>query len=213
MTTPSPWTLGSVTTRRSTWRPSIVRPTRPSCGMRRSAMSRSAMILMRETTPATIRFGTVVASVSTPSMRIRTRTRSSARRVGLGLEVDVGGAALGGLGDDRVDELDDRRVVGGLAQVDDLLELGARRVLLDRLGDRVLEAVHARDQRVDVLAPRRPPAGRRSRSSARCRRPRARSPGRPSRPAACARRRRRPAPRRSAWRRPRSAGWRPPCRP
>ena len=32
MTTPSPWTLGSVTTRRSTWRLSIVSPTRPSWG-------------------------------------------------------------------------------------------------------------------------------------------------------------------------------------
>ena len=40
-----------------------------------------------------------------------------------GLEVDVGGALLDALGDDRVHELDDRRVVGGLAQVDDL---GAR---------------------------------------------------------------------------------------
>ena len=111
------------------------------------------MILMRETTPGTIFLGTVVASVSTPSTRIRTRI-SRARppgRVGLGLVVDVGGAALGRLRDDRVHELDDRRVVGGLAQVDDLLEGRARLALLDRLGDRVLEAVHAHDQRDDVL--------------------------------------------------------------
>ena len=60
---------------------------------------------------------------------------------GDGLEVDVGGAELDGLGDDRVDELDDRRVVGGLAQVDDL---GAV-VVVDRLGDDdVVEAVEAR---------------------------------------------------------------------
>ena len=72
MTTPSPWTLGSVTTRRSTWWPSIARPTRPSCGMRRSAMSRSLMIFMRDTTPATMRRGTVVEVLSTPSMRKRT---------------------------------------------------------------------------------------------------------------------------------------------
>ena len=65
--------------------------------------------------------------------------------------MDVGGAALGGLRDDRVDELDDRRVVGRLAQVDDFLDPRARLALLDRLGDRVLEAVHAHDQRVDVL--------------------------------------------------------------
>ncbi len=38
----------------------------------------------------------------------------------VGGEVDVGGAPLDRLGDDLVDELDDRRVVGGLVQVDDL---------------------------------------------------------------------------------------------
>ena len=51
MTAPSPWTLGSVTTRRSTWRLSIVSPTRPSWGSRFSAMSRSDMIFTREITP------------------------------------------------------------------------------------------------------------------------------------------------------------------
>ena len=75
-----------------------------------------------------------------------------AGRVGLGLVVDVRGAAFGGLRDDRVHELDDRRVVGRLAEVDNLLVRRARRVLLDRLGDGVLEAVHAHDQRGDVLA-------------------------------------------------------------
>ncbi len=55
ITTPSPWTLGSVTTRRSTCRPSTTKPTRPSCGRRFSAMFSSAMILMREITPAAIR--------------------------------------------------------------------------------------------------------------------------------------------------------------
>ena len=35
----------------------------------------------------------------------------------LGLEVDVGGALLHRLGDDAVDELDDRRVLGGLADL------------------------------------------------------------------------------------------------
>ena len=56
-----------------------------------------------------------VASASTPSTRKRT-TQLAAD----GLEVDVGGALVDALGDERVDELDDRRVVGGLAQVDDL---------------------------------------------------------------------------------------------
>ena len=47
-------------------------------GSRRSAMSRSAMIFMRETVPATIRRGMCVLSRSTPSTRKRTRmSRSS----------------------------------------------------------------------------------------------------------------------------------------
>ena len=80
------------------------------------------MILIRDTTPPTIRFGTFVRRVSTPSIRIRTRSSRAERPalVRLRLEVDVGCAALGGLGDDRVHELDYRRVVGRLAQVDDL---------------------------------------------------------------------------------------------
>ncbi len=74
MTIDSPWTLGSVTTRRSTCLESIVRPTRPSCGMRRSAMSRSLMIFTRLIAPATMRLGIVVVSCSTPSTRKRTRS-------------------------------------------------------------------------------------------------------------------------------------------
>ena len=76
MTTDSPCTLGRVTTRRSTWWPSMLSPMRPSCGTRRSAMSSSAMTLMRLTTPATIARGTTCASFSTPSMRRRTRIES-----------------------------------------------------------------------------------------------------------------------------------------
>ena len=41
-----------------------------------------------------------------------------ARLAGDRSEVDVAGAELDGLGDDRVDELDDRRVVGLVADVD-----------------------------------------------------------------------------------------------
>ena len=73
ITTDSPCTLGSVTTRRSTWRPSTLSPTRPSCGRRRSAISSSAMIFTREITPGATRRGTVVTSLSTPSTRKRTR--------------------------------------------------------------------------------------------------------------------------------------------
>ena len=75
----------------------------------------------------------------------------------VGLDVDVGGALLDGVEQDEVDELDDRRVVGGLREVvdvlvlrllgeldvavvevaDDLVERGAlgRVVALDRLAD------------------------------------------------------------------------------
>ena len=58
-----------------------------------------------------------------------------------GLEVDVGGALLDALADERVDELDDRRVVGRVAQVDDL---GAPPSSSIGLGDDdVVEAVEA----------------------------------------------------------------------
>ena len=69
---------------------------------------------------------------------------------GLRLEVNVRGAELGGLGDDRMHELDHRRVLGRIAQVDDLDGRGVV-VLGDRLLDGVLEAVHPRDQRRDVV--------------------------------------------------------------
>ena len=69
ITTDSPRTTGSVATRRSTWWPSTASPMRPSCGTRRSAMSRLAMILTRDTRPATSWRGTVVVSKTTPSTR------------------------------------------------------------------------------------------------------------------------------------------------
>ena len=69
--------------RRRGGRRSSARRGRPA-GSRRSAMSRSAMILIRETTPETIRFGTVVSSVSTPSIRIRTRSSRPARPLSSG---------------------------------------------------------------------------------------------------------------------------------
>ncbi len=73
---PSPRWVGSVVTRRSTRLSSTVTPTRPSCGTRRSAMSSSLMILIREITAETIRRGTWAASWRTPSTRKRTRMSS-----------------------------------------------------------------------------------------------------------------------------------------
>ena len=70
----------------------------------------------------------------------------------VGGEVHVGGARLHRLGDDLVDELDDRRLVAALAQLDDLGGAG-RRLLLELGGlDDVVQARQAADQLDDVLA-------------------------------------------------------------
>src|SRR3954464_13526697 len=115
MTTDSPWTLGSVTTRRSTWWPSMFSPTRPSCGTRRSAMSRSLMIFTRLMTPETMGRGQVREPWSTASTRHGRRVlehavdgEAGAQGAAVGRQVHVGGPLLDGLGDDAVDELDDR---------------------------------------------------------------------------------------------------------
>ena len=69
MTIFSPYCAGSVATRRSIGLSPTCVEMRPSCGMRRSAMSRSAMIFTREMTAGTTETGTMAASWSTPSMR------------------------------------------------------------------------------------------------------------------------------------------------
>ena len=82
------------------------------------------MIFTRLMTPATMRRGTVAES-----LEHAVDAEADAQLAALGREVDVGRALLDGLGDDAVDELDDRGVVGGLAEVDDL---GGRLLLLLR---------------------------------------------------------------------------------
>ena len=183
MTTDSPRTTGRVATRRSTWRPSTVSPMRPSCGTRCSAMSRSAMIFTRETRPAhqLARHGRGVEDHAVDAVAHAHVDRAR-------LEVDVGGAAAHGVGDDRVDELDDRRLVGLVAQLDDLGGAARPRPRSPR--------PRRRGARAGRSAPRCPPARRprgapRSRWPSRCRRARARWPGRRWPPAACARRGRR----------------------
>ena len=69
MTTFSPHTVGRVATRRSILRPLALTESRPSCGMRRSAMLMSAMILSRLITPDWMLLGDRMISWSTPSMR------------------------------------------------------------------------------------------------------------------------------------------------
>ena len=69
MTIFSPHTVGRVATRRSTFLPWALTESRPSCGIRRSAMLMSAMIFSRLMTPDWIAFGERMTSCSTPSMR------------------------------------------------------------------------------------------------------------------------------------------------
>ena len=69
ITTDSPCIVGTVDTRRSISLPCTRSRMRPSCGSRRSAMSRLAMILIREITGADSRFGGDSTSCSTPSIR------------------------------------------------------------------------------------------------------------------------------------------------
>ena len=102
------------------------------------------MIFTRETTP-----GDHAARDLGRLAQHAVDAEAHAHLAALGLEVDVGRALLDRLGDDRVDELDDRRVVRGLADLGDLGELLL--ALLDRLGDRVVEPAHAADQAVDVV--------------------------------------------------------------
>lgn len=73
----------------------------------------------------------------------------------VGFEVDVRGPLLDRLGDDRVEQLDDGGVLGGLLQVDDLAGLA---LLLGDVGGRslddVVQAGEPRDQRGDAFAGR-----------------------------------------------------------
>ena len=99
--------------------PLALTESRPSCGMRRSAMLMSAMIFRRLMTPAWIALGRAHDLVQ------HAVDAEPDPQVVLGrLDVDVGRAVLDRLGDEQVDELDDRRVL------DDLLDLGEVVVLL-----------------------------------------------------------------------------------
>ena len=178
ITMPSPWTEGIVTTRMSTAWPSTFSPTRPSCGTRRSEMSRSAMIFTRETTPATIRRGIDVVSLSTPSIRKRTRM---SRPSGSKWMSDAPSSTAWAM-------IELTSLMTGASSADSRMSVTARLglvvLLLDRLGDRVVEPRHPADQRGDVVRRRDDRAQLVARSSASGRRAPARSTGRPSRPAA-----------------------------
>ena len=123
MTASSPCTLGMIDTRKSIVLPRTRSLKRPSCGTRFSAMSSSAMTLMREMIVLWCRLSIgFIAGCSTPSMRYFTL-----HRVVLRLDVDVRGAALQRGEHHRVDQPDDRARVRG--QLVDRQVLFARLVL------------------------------------------------------------------------------------
>ena len=76
-TTFSPWRQGRVLTRKSVVRPRKLRRIRPSWGIRRSEMSRSAMILKREVMAGVSALGSFSTLRNTPSCRKRISRPSS----------------------------------------------------------------------------------------------------------------------------------------
>ena len=107
ITTASPSTVGSVATRMSSIRPAAAAfsEMRPSCGLRRSAMSSFASTFRRVVTPARHPLGDPLHLVEHA-----VDAEPHDERVLLRLEVDVAGPVLGRLEDDRVDEPDERGV-------------------------------------------------------------------------------------------------------
>ena len=106
------------------------------------------MIFIREMTPPTIRFGTTVMSLSTPSMRT-----GPADRRPRGSRWMSGGALLDRLADELMHEPDDRSVVGGLVQLDDSTASSAVFALVvGGVVHGVARPCQARDHVGDVLA-------------------------------------------------------------
>ena len=107
MTTDSPSTVGSVATRMSSMRPAAAAfsEMRPSCGLRRSAMSSFASTFRRVVTP-----GGHPLRDPLHLVQHAVDAEPDDERVLLRLEMDVAGPVLGGLEDDRVDEPDERGV-------------------------------------------------------------------------------------------------------
>src|SRR5262249_21741995 len=116
MVTRSPFAVGAVATRMSMSLPAILRRMRPSCGSLFSAMFKPAMILTRERIDA--RYWRVracglaehaVDPVADDDVLLA------------GLDVDIRRALLHRLEDEGVHPADDRRLVGEVEDVDELL--------------------------------------------------------------------------------------------
>ncbi len=108
----SPWTVGKTETRRSKSLPLTLTRMRPSCGRRRSAMSRLLMILKREANASCICLGGGVA-VQQHAVHAITQAHHFFKR----LKVNVTGPIFDGLNDDQVGELDDRSFLTGGSQL------------------------------------------------------------------------------------------------
>ena len=142
---PSPWTLGRVTTRRSTWRPSTDQPDAPVLGQAPLGDVELGHDLHARDHP-----GGHLARHRGDVLQDAVDPEADPYLLAVGREVDIRGAPLDRLGDDLVDELDDRRILVALVQRDDLgVFFGL--LLLGRVLDDVFEAVQARDQRRDVI--------------------------------------------------------------
>ncbi len=107
----SPADPGNTETRISKLSPLTRALIRPSCGMRRSAISRLERILTRQATASNRSRGCSDCTSISPSTR--TRTQEFAFR---GFDVDVRCALRDRLRQDRIDQLDRRALFGQLAQ-------------------------------------------------------------------------------------------------
>ena len=112
-TADSPRITGSVATRMSMNRPSTVSPMRPSCG--RAPLG--DVEVGHDLDPRD-QSGREPPRHGGRVDRDAVDPVADAQVAVAGVEVDVGGAAPDGVGDDRVDELDHRRVVGRLAKLE-----------------------------------------------------------------------------------------------
>ena len=158
MTASSPCALGMIETRKSMVLPRTRSRKRPSCGTRFSAMSSSAITLMREMIALCEPLG------DRPHGRLQHAVDAvlHAHRVVLRLDVDVAGAALDGREDRRVDQPDDRAVVARqpldgevvFARVLVLEDLDLE--LLGGLVEHALRALALLEDRLDRRAARRP---------------------------------------------------------
>ena len=96
------------------------------------------MIFTRDVTAWRSGRGGFITSYSKPSMRV-----ANPEQPLVGLDVDIGGAALDGIRENEIDELDDRRVFRFAGEVVDICRL----VTLDQL--RVFE-IQVRDHLIEI---------------------------------------------------------------